>query len=214
MAQDGPGLAVLTILADAGAQHLGTDQGADAAYHVDTGRSGEVMEAQLTEPAAAPDPVAGNGVDQKGDSGGVDAVGAELGALRHSAGDDGGGGGAEDGLENGVGPQGDAGGKDAAVILHDHGVKPAEEAGARAEHGAEADKPEARGADAEVHQVFHQDIAGVFGPGEAGLAHGEARLHEKDQRCVQQHPNGVDRTEFHSCFLPFLSFSSSERFCI
>ncbi len=45
---------------------------------------------------------------------------------------------------------------------------------------------EARGADAEVHQVFHQDIAGVFGPGEAGLAHGEARLHEKDQHCAQQ----------------------------
>ena len=120
------------------------------------------METQLTEPAAAPDPVAGNRIDQQGDGGGVDAVGAELGALRHGAGDDGGGGGAEDGLENGVGPQGDAGGKDAAVILHDHGVKPAEEAGARAEHDAEADKPEARGADAEVHQVFHQDIAGVL----------------------------------------------------
>ena len=172
------------------------------------------MEAQLTEPSAAPDPVAGNGIDQQGDGGGVDAVGAELGALRHSAGDDGGGGGAEDGLENGVGPQGDAGGKDAAVILHDHGVKPAEEAGARAEHDAEADKPEAGGADAEVHQVLHQDVAGVFGPGEACFAHGEARLHEKDQRRAQQDPNGVDRTEFHSCFLPFLSFSSSERFCI
>ena len=172
------------------------------------------METQLTEPAAAPDPVAGNRIDQQGDGGGVDAVGAELGALRHGAGDDGGGGGTEDRLENGVGPQGDAGRENAAVIFHDHRVKPAEEAGARAKHDAEADKPETGDADAEVHQVFHQDIAGVFGPGEAGLAHGEARLHEKDQRCAQQHPNGVDRTEFHSCFLPFLPFSSSERFCI
>jgi len=181
---------------------------------VDTGRSGEVMEAQLTEPAAAPDPVAGNGVDQQGDGGRVDAVGAELGALRHGAGDDGGGGGAEHGLEDSVGPQGNAGGKDMAVILHNHGVKPAEQAGARAEHNAEADEPEAGGADAEVHQVLHQDVAGVFGPGEACFAHGEACLHEKDQRRAQQDPNGVDRTEFHSCFLPFLSFSSRERFCI
>ena len=85
--------------------------------------------------------MAGNGVDQQGDGGGVDAVGAELGALRHGAGDDGGGGGAEHGLEDSVGPQGNAGGKDMAVILHNHGVKPAEQAGARAEHNAEADEP-------------------------------------------------------------------------
>ena len=136
------------------------------------------MEAQLTEPAAAPDPVAGDGVDQQGNGGGVDAVCAELGALCHGTGDDGGGGGAEHGLENGVGPQGNAGGKDVAVVLHNHGVKPAEQAGACTEHDAEAHQPEAGGADAEVHHVFHQDVAGVLCPGKAGLAQSESGLHE------------------------------------
>ena len=44
-----------------------------------------------------------------------------------------------------------------------------------------------------LEEVFHQDIAGVLGPGEARLAHGEARLHQEDQGRSQQDPNGVDR---------------------
>ena len=192
VAQNRLGLSVSAVLADPGAKHLGADQGAYAAHHVDAGGTGKIVEAQLTEPAAAPDPVAGDGVDQQGNGGGVDAVCAELGAFCHGTGDDGGGGGAEHGLENGVGPQGNAGGKDVAVVLHNHGVKPAEQAGACTEHDAEAHQPEAGGADAEVHQVLHQDVAGVFGTGEACFAHGEACLHEKDQRRAQQNPDGVD----------------------
>ena len=32
--------------------------------------------------------------------------------------------------------------------------------------------------DAEIHHVFHQDVAGILCPGEAGLAQGESGLHE------------------------------------
>ena len=39
--------------------------------------------------------------------------------------------------------------------------------------------------------VLHDDITGVFSPGQACLAHGKARLHKKDQRGSQQHPDGV-----------------------
>lgn len=35
------------------------------------------------------------------------------------------------------------------------------------------------GADAEVHQVFHQDVARVFCAGKAGLHHCEAALHKE-----------------------------------
>ena len=65
VAQDGPGLAVLAVLADAGPKDLGADQRADAADHVHGSGTGEVVEAQLSQPAAAPDPVAGDGVDEQ-----------------------------------------------------------------------------------------------------------------------------------------------------
>ena len=67
MAQNSPGLAVLVILANAGPQNLGADQSAQAAHHMHRGGAGEIVEAQLRQPAAAPDPVAGNGVDNQRD---------------------------------------------------------------------------------------------------------------------------------------------------
>ena len=192
MADDGPGIAVLVVLADAGAENSGADAGAHAAYHVDCGGAGEVMEAQLAQPAAAPDPVAGDGIDESGDAEGVDAVGDELGALCHGAGDDGGGGGAEDRLEDQEREQRHAGGEYVGVVASDKGIKPADNGAGPAEHETEAQNPVGGGADAEVHQILHQNIAGVLGPGEARLAHGEAGLHEEDQGRAQQDPNRVD----------------------
>ena len=57
------GVAVLVILANAGPQDLAPMQSAQAAHHVHRGGTGEIVEAQLRKPAAAPNPVAGNGVD-------------------------------------------------------------------------------------------------------------------------------------------------------
>jgi len=36
-------------------------------------------------------------------------------------------------------------------------------------------------------------MAGVLGPGEAGLSHGESRLHEHDQKSANKRPDHVDR---------------------
>ena len=83
MAGDSPCLAVLAVFADAGTEHPGTQAGGNTAHKVDRRGTGEIMEAQLSQPAAAPDPVAGNGIDDQADGGGVAAVGAELGALSH-----------------------------------------------------------------------------------------------------------------------------------
>ena len=183
MTEDGAGLSVLAVLANAGSKDLSTDQGANAADHVNRGRTGEIMEAHFSEETAAPDPVTGDRVDEQRDRCGVDAVSREFSPLSHGTGNDGGGGGTEDGLEDGVCPERNARRKNMAVILHDKGIDPAEECGAGAEHNAVAEQPVQRGTDTEVHQVLHQNVTGIFGAGETRFTHGESRLHEEDQSC-------------------------------
>ena len=126
VSQDGLGLAVLVILADPGPQDLSAHPSGNAAYHVDGGGACEVMEAQLGQPAAAPDPVAGHRVNDQGDHQGVDAVGDEFGPLRHGAGDDGGRRGAEDRLEDKEGGQRHAIRQNGGVVAPHQGVKAAD----------------------------------------------------------------------------------------
>ena len=162
MAQDGPGPALVVVLADPGSQDGRADAGAHAAHHVYRRGPREVMEPKPAQPAAAPDPVAGDRVDESGDAEGVEAVGDELGPLRHGPGDDGGRRGAEDRLENEVGKQGHPGGQDGGIVPPDKGVQPPNDGPGPGEHQSKAQKPVGGCADAEVHEVFHQDIAGVL----------------------------------------------------
>ena len=74
---------------------------------------------------------------------------------------------------------------------------PSEQGGACPEHNPETEQPVQRGSDAEVHQVLHQDIACILGPGKAGFTHGKSGLHEEDQRCAEQHPDSVRGRERH-----------------
>ena len=67
MAENGPGLSVLAVFADARAYHFGADEGGDTAYHVYGGRACKIVEAELAEPPPTPDPVAGNGIDDGAD---------------------------------------------------------------------------------------------------------------------------------------------------
>src|SRR5699024_9397596 len=140
VAGDGVGFAVLVVLADPGAQHPGAQHGDDAAHVVHCGRAGEIVEPKARQPAAAPDPVAGDGVDQQRNGGGVDTVGLEVGALSHGAGDDGGGCGAENGLEHGVNPKGNIQ-PQMAVIPQHKGIKAADQGAGAAEHQPEAHQP-------------------------------------------------------------------------
>ena len=55
--KDRVGLAVFIKLADTGSDHLGTDECAQTADHVNAGGTSEINEAHLSQPAAAPDPV-------------------------------------------------------------------------------------------------------------------------------------------------------------
>ena len=155
--------------------------------------TGKIMEAQLAQPAAAPDPVTGNGIQEQRNTGRIDTVCRELGALCHRTGNNGCRGRAEHGLENRERPKGYARGKDMAVISHDQGIQLAKNGTARTKHDTEANQPETGGADAEVHQVFHQNIAGIFCSRKSRFTHCKASLHKEDQCGSQQNPNGIDR---------------------
>jgi len=148
------------------------------------------MEAHALQPAAAPHPVAADGVHHQRNGGGVDAVRFEVGALCHGAGHDGGCRGAEHGLEYDVHPQRDIQTQVGIIALNER-VEPADEGAGAAEHQPEADEPVARGADAKIHHVFHEDIAGVLGAGETRFTQSKTRLHEVNEECRNQHPAGV-----------------------
>ena len=143
---------------------------------MDDGRPGEVDEPQLGQPAlGVPHPARLNGVHHGGDNGGVDAVAGELGAFGHGAGHDGGGGGAEHQLEEEVRPVEAVKVSEHLIFRHTDEAKEI----VPAVHDAIAQGYEHHGADAEVHQVFHDDVARVLCPCEARLYGGKATLHEE-----------------------------------
>ena len=74
---------------DTGAEDLCADKSGDTADHVDRAGAGEIVEAHLTEPAAAPDPVRFDRIDNSGDNTRVYTIGEEFGSLSHCARNDG-----------------------------------------------------------------------------------------------------------------------------
>ena len=127
-----------------GPRMLGADQSGNTADHMYRRGACEIMEAKLCEPAAAPDPVTGNRVNNRRDNHRVNAVCRELGALCHGTGNDGRSSCTEYGLEDQGRP---------VVSAHRQSPsakksKPPKNGLCRAEHDAEAEEPEDRRADA------------------------------------------------------------------
>ena len=142
------------------------------------------MEAQLGQPAAAPDPVCLHRIDESGDHRRVDAVGKELGALCHGAGYDGGGGCAENKVEHEIGP--------VKVLITGENIKTRladQTQQVFPQEQIKADQNKYNRTNAEVHQVLHQDVAGILGPGKASLHHGKACLHPENKSRADQKPN-------------------------
>jgi len=119
----------------------------------------------------------------------------------NGAGNDGGRRCAEHSLEHDIDPQRDIQPQMAVIALNER-VEAADECAGAAEHQAEADDPVARGADAEVHHILHQNIAGVLRTGKAGFTQSEARLHEVNEERCYQRPTGVDGVEHNFPYLP------------
>ena len=189
MAGNSPALAVRGILANPGSECDRTDKRQHTTHAVDNRRTGEIVEAQLAQPAAAPGPVTFDRVDEQGDESAVNQIHGELGAFCHGTAHDRGGRGAEHGLEDQETLHGE-------VTLVERQVTPVggtDEAGAvAAEHEAETDKPEQQGAEHEVHKILHQDVRRVLAAGETRLTQCKARLHEENEHRSQQHPYSIE----------------------
>ena len=182
MAQNGPGLSIFSVFANAGSQQGGTQNSGDAAHIVYRGGTGKIMEAQVGKPTAAPNPVATDGVYNETDGCGVETVCGKVGAFCHGAGNNGGSCGAKYRLEYGKNPQGQAVAQK-RIVAPNQWVKAAHQGTGAEEHQAKAYQPKTRCADTEVHHIFHQNIARIFGTGQAAFTKGETGLHEEHQKC-------------------------------
>jgi hypothetical protein len=148
------------------------------------------VETPRGEPPAAPNPVTGDWVDNQADYEAVNAIGQKFCSLSHSAGDYSRGRRAENRLKDGEG----IGWKRRIIIASNEKINFSDNAAyIRAEHDTETQNPERYRTYAEIHQIFHDDVAGVLGPGETRLNHRETRLHKKNQYRPQKNPNCVDR---------------------
>ena len=150
------------------------------------------MEAELGEPAAAPDPVSGDRIDQERDQNGIDAVGGEFRTFSHRAGDDRRRGRTEDGLEEEVDQRRIA--CIAGVIVSDEEIRRADDAAdVFPEHEPEAQDPENDGTKRKVHEILHDDVACILCSREPSLHHRKSRLHEEYQNSPQQCPCRIRR---------------------
>ena len=174
------GAAVGVELAFARPHYRRAGQGDEAANGVDDAGAGIILRPQHTQPAAAPDPVAVQGVNQRANQEAVGEVGLGFGALGDGAGDDGGGGAGKDHLEHPVhidlpvAAGAHSAGQEKVIGAGDAG-------GGSSHHQGEAEGPEGEGGDGEVHKAFGHVVDRAFGADEAGAEESEPGLHKKDQ---------------------------------
>ena len=173
------------ILPDPGSEYNRAHQRRQPADHMNHAGTRKVDEGEPGKPAASPYPSGFDGIDDQADDRGVQAVRRKPGPLRHGAGDDGCRGRAEDKLEDERGPV-------EALKVGKHppvGYADQAEPSVVAHHQTVAEKNKNNGADAEVHQILHDDVAGVLCPGKARLDHGKPALHEEHQNCADKEPD-------------------------
>lgn len=205
MAEDGADFAVGEVFAIAWAEDENGCKCGVTAEGMDEGGAGKVSKAHLVEPAAAPFPGAGEGVNEAHKECGADHEGSELDALSHSTRDDGCRGGSEHGLENEISPVSVSGVVFASEVFDDV-IGLGEVIGdGRAEredfvdcpvfariHGIEAVGGIHKHADADDEDVFEEDVGGVFGLREAALDASEAEVHEEDECGGNANPEVID----------------------
>ena len=207
---------VLNILADTGSEEGSAHKCSDTADHVNGAGACIIVEAELRKPAAAPDPMGLDGIDEKGNNRGINAVGRKLGAFGHGARNDGCGGGAEHKVEYEGGGVGKAFGGTCDEVLevleHVHvGNTDESEKGILTHHKGVAQERKNNCADTKVHQVFHYDVAGVFCSCKSGLDHCETGLHPKDEGSTDQVPKFNCHKTYISLNLHYLKFISLRR---
>ena len=181
------------VFADTRADHLGTDERSNTAYHMNGSGTGEIVEAHLCEPAAAPNPVTADWIDNSADYYAVNAIYQEVGTFCHSTGNNSCCGCTEHSLEDEVGCARIAG---TVITFYEEVRRSDKAANIGTKHQAKAQNPENYGTEAHIHDVLHDDVAGVFSSGKACFNHCEARLHREYQEGTYQHPYSIDRYIF------------------
>ena len=195
----------LELAAETGAEDDRAGEGDHAAHRVHHGRAGEVAEAHaavggLQEAARAPGPVAEDRVDEAADGEAVEQVALEVGASDHRPRRDRRAGVGEGELEQEERHERDAGvGRPVEGVRRRGAVEEeelvADDAVAEAEHEGEAERPEQQRAQARVDDALLEDVDDLTGPGEAGLEHHEAGLHEEHEERGDKGPGRVDAVD-------------------
>jgi hypothetical protein len=198
VAGDRPRLAGAGVeLADPGPEDGGGHERRDAAGHVHDGGAGEVLEAELGDPAATPGPRADHRVDQGGHHGRDDDVGTELHPLGDGAGHDRRRGGGEHRLEGEVDLQRVAGlGHVVRGGGEEEAVGAEQPRGLGAVHQAPPDRVVGQHPDRDGHEVLADDVRDVLAAGQPGLEHREAGVHDEHQHGREhqvQHGGGDDQ---------------------
>ena len=191
MSGNGAGFAV-DVFAYSGSDENRAYASRYAAYEVNRRGTGEVMETEVGKPSSSPYPMSGDGINKKAYYRAVNTVTAELGSFCHGTGNYGRRSGTEDGLEDKVSEKVHSFGQDSRIISGGEEVYSAEHGALGAEHNTETYQPVKGSPDREVHQVFHNDVACVFGTGEARFHHSETCLHKEYEGCSYQYPHSVN----------------------
>src|SRR4030042_1438027 len=164
---------------------------------------------QLRQPPSAPYPGPENGVEDRGHEDAVHQKCLELPALGQAAGDNGGRCIHEDHLEEEeqknpyvIDPSaGESKSfqakerpplRDLQLGVHYFGSAQCEQLSHAPEHEGISYQEISEGTDSEDSKIGHHDVARVAFLGEAGLNHGEARLHKEDQYRAQKAPHEID----------------------
>src|ERR687898_1422006 len=200
VAGDSYGAALVVVLAEARTEEQSTGERRHRAREVDHRRAGEVLHPEIGKPAAAPDPMSDHRVDQAGEDDGEDHVDREFGPLQHRAPYDGQRHGAERDLEEKLGRERDLRPGEPRVDIVDLPCRNRQEPAlgayervTRAEGQREAEGPEQKGGDGQIHQDLRHHAPHVLHPGEPNLQHSESRLHKEDQTRSNDHPHRVHR---------------------
>ncbi len=186
-------------------QHPGQSGGGAGQMHHAT--AGEIQEARLVEDAAAPFPVAFDGIDDAGHDHGEQQEGPQFHALGHGPGDDGHGRRHEHHLEEEIGEIGMTGFASRIHHLAQAVIQPQEKAQGRnpgavalAVHDVVTHEHEHDAGDGIQGNVLGQNLRHALGAHHARFEHGKARGHPHDQGAGHEQEErilGID--EFDEC---------------
>ena len=180
---------IFHIFSDTRTKEDSADECAHAADRMNGGRACKIMEAARDKPTLRiPHPAGFDRIDDSRNNGRIDAVCAEFGTFCHSARNDGSRRCAEHEVKYKTGSVGLDKRAEIGEYLHIRHADKTEQIVFR-HHQRKADENKRNCADAEVHKVLHNDVAGVFGSGKASFYHGKACLHEENKCGSDQIPD-------------------------